>query len=389
MTVSAAVALTLSCAKTDDPEPGLGPTPARKAIIVKSLTGVSFSQNTRIGLFVKNPNYENVLLTVGADGKVSTSEGLYWNPGQTEKTSVVAYTPYQEGVTTASGLTFSVSKDQSTEASLEASDLVVATLEADPAQESISLDFYHQMSQICIYFDNRTGDKIASVTFGDLYLTQKFDVWSGNGRVYNPGQVRAFASSDCYLAFFPSQTVALTVSVTMVGGDTYEFEVESNSYAAGKSYSNSAKPIKIEKASKPMSLSFSISDWVDGGQLTIKEDLPATPEDTPFTRTSVPGFYSNTTTAPVSSLAIEDQEQYSYGCTKEGRVLSVADFGTGMYKIFNLNATELEIGSKYSAVLDENGDKTSFASLACVNLTSSLVWLEDKSQGVGFIIPVE
>lgn len=124
-------------------------------------------------------------------------------------------------------------------------------------------------------------------------------------------------------------------------------------------------------------------------EVSVEIGTPKPAEDTPFTRTMVPGFYSNTSTTPQSSLLIEEQEQFSYGKSSEGRILAVADFSTGMYKFFSVAATSLTTGTQYSAELDENGSKTSFAGLTCVKKTYSQVWLEDKVQNLGFIIPIE
>lgn len=525
----AALTLSVSCAKEKEPAPA----PQKHAISFKRLAEATFGEGTKIGVFVKTPSYENVLLTVGADGALTTSQEMFWNEEQTEKSLIVAYAPYQEGVTSTADLPFTVQADQSTEAGLKASDLTVAVLEADPTQENYQLAFEHKMTQAKIYFQNNTGETIKSVEFSQIATTQKFGIWTGEGAVSNPSTIKAFAEGNCYKAYFPAQSASMKIKVTTESSDTYEFELESNDYQAGKVYSNSNSPIAISKAApKSIQLSFSVSDWTDGGQLKIKGDTPTptpgetavltyseakgtynynelkrytneygtweiccysnnsettgfqlnsssytkvrlsyigTPdfddvikavkinstadytenificsegkestdvrlltvkgsgqenyidvsalgltklyimsyrqlnissitieleksapiEETAFTQTTVPGFYTSTTSAPASRLSIEEQEQYSCGKTSSGRTLTIADFANGNYWIFNLSAASLSIGGTYAAELDENGSRTNYPSLSCVKKTATKVWLEDKSNGTGFIIPIE
>ena len=254
------------------------------------------TEGTTLGLFIGEPvNCSNVKLTVGADGALTSSTALYWGEEQTAQSPVFAYTPYQEGA--AETFLFCVEEDQSTKSALQASDFISAFVSADPAKDFISLSLAHRMSRIRLYASSEQGG-IAKVEFKDLTTDCIFDATTGDCTldIYT-GSITAYADSDCYVAYFPPQSTELQVVVTLEDGRTAEYVFEAAEFQEGKTYDNEDSPIVVAKPTpeaEQISFSFTVSDWVDGGNLTLKESDEPTPspsDSASLTYAEVAGTY--------------------------------------------------------------------------------------------------
>lgn len=264
----------VSCAKSDvDPAVKKG-----NRIAFGEIRGATLPEGTKIGFFVGSPvNYSNEILTVDASGNVTSVNDLFWQPAQTQRSMVFAYAPYQEGLSSGNALTFSVKTDQSAEADFKASDLIACHKAAvDPSADRISIVFSHRFSQVELYFDNRSGKNIRKVEIGEVATSASIDLASG---AWTTGSekavVAAFKAEKSYFAIIPPQTAGLKIKVTLEDETSFEYELDEADFAAGKNYSNSESPLKVgADAPKQISFSFSVSDWVDGGQLHLKGEEP-------------------------------------------------------------------------------------------------------------------
>lgn len=390
-----AIGALASCQKQQE-EPAFVP---GKKIALSGIREAGFAEGTSLGIFIGEPvNYENVKLTIkGFD--VEGADKLYWAAEQTEYSHVFAYAPYQEGLTSEEPLVFSVAADQSAEGALAASDLLIASCTADPTAANLSLRFSHKMSQVHLYFRNLTGQKIQKVRICNVCTYRTYDIKKGvekaGGASSDIVTYPAISGADtCFVAYFPPQELELPIKVTLADGTDYDFSLEKQSFTQGYTYSNSQNPIKLgTEPPVKISLSFSVSDWADGGQLLVQgqEPEPAPTDTAAFVAINTYGFYTGACGGkPVAVYEYNELEHQAIsGTSGSSREAALVNFADGSWMKVTLNSKTLAEGSSYSASATVDGASFTYTALDCVRKTSTAAWLADKGSRAGFIIPVE
>jgi len=236
-----------------------------------------FSEGSTIGLFVGEPvNADNVKFTVEASGEITSEAEIYWALQQTAASDFLAYSPYNATYTGAKTTDFEVAADQSSAEAIVASDLLIATANATPQDGAIDFVFQHKNAKISLYFTVDEKDTISFVEICDVYT--KASVSLTNGSISAKGDKGTIktclgkdaSDKDVYTAIIVPQTTKFTVKATLTDGKVLEFPLaEETSFTSGKQWSNANAPIVIQTEQKPVELSFSVSDWSDGGALVF------------------------------------------------------------------------------------------------------------------------
>lgn len=235
----------------------------------------------RIGLFASSPiKVSNVLTTVEQDGTLKCSEPVKWNlSAKTMSVTFVGYAPYSTQFNSGSGK-FSVQTDQSTQKAVKESDLMVATARISNRQNEITLGFTHAMVRVALYFDNRSGEKIESVTVSDVCADADFDGTTGSiqSTAFKNTSIKAgrFELSDnksYYAVLIAPQTSKPAINVTLSNGQSRTFHLNSAVYfTSGKLWDNASDPLVIkdtedEKKEEPAVFTLEVKDWYDGGSM--------------------------------------------------------------------------------------------------------------------------
>lgn len=231
------------------------------------------------GLFAGDPiNMYNVRLDINASGQVTPQTPVMWAPGQEKSTDFLAYSPYDETYSSRSEVRFAVKADQSTAEASAASDLLVAQALSKPADGAVALNFEHKLSQISVYFENRTGKDISKVTFASLVDSVVLDL--ENGYVTAGTSISDIVAYNdlalkCHSVIVPAGTFALDLKITLSDGTVLSRKSNEFTFAAGKSYDNAKDPIVLEDVvAESISVSLSVSDWTYGGNVSFDEWEP-------------------------------------------------------------------------------------------------------------------
>lgn len=233
------------------------------------------------GLFAGDPiNMYNVRLDINASGQVTPQTPVMWAPGQEKSTDFLAYSPYDETYSSRSKVTFAVKADQSTAEASAASDLLVAQTLSKPADGAVALNFEHKLSQISVYFKNRTGKDITKVTFASLVDCVVLDLENGYVTAgSSSSDIVAYndAALGCYSVIVPAGTFALDLKITLSDGTVLSRTSKELSFAEGKSHDNANDPIVLEDSVvESINVNLSVSDWTYGGNVSFDEWEPPT-----------------------------------------------------------------------------------------------------------------
>ena len=264
------MALTVSCTPDNPVNPD--PTPKKgNKISFSSVKEAGLPGGTKLGLFIGDPiNCKNVALTVGEDGSITPSQELFWAAEQKQTSPVMAYGPYSASFGSANPASFALQTDQTTSANLAASDLIVATATGNPAAAAVSLSFAHKMSCIKLYFNNKSAVDITKVEIENVVLSATVNTETGavtSGTATST--VSAYKADGYYMFYIAPQKSTLKMKVTFSDSTVFETELkDAVDFAPGTVYSTDIE------APKSIALSFTVSDWVDGGQLNFNGDTP-------------------------------------------------------------------------------------------------------------------
>lgn len=228
------------------------------------------------GLFAGDPiNMNNVRLDINASGQVTPQTPVMWAPGQEKSTDFLAYSPYDETYSFRSKVKFAVKADQSTVEASAASDLLVAQALSKPADGAVALNFEHKLSQISVYFDNKTGKDITKLTFASIVDCVTLDLENGNVTAdSSTSDIVAYNDADrkCYSVIVPAGTFALDLKITLSDGTVLSRKTDELSFAEGKSYDNANEPLVLEDVVvESINVNLSVSDWTYGGNVSFDE----------------------------------------------------------------------------------------------------------------------
>lgn len=193
--------LLIACSSDDGEQAGPdnpdGRTPV--AIITRTDQG---SQNSGLqaGLYMVNflngqhddlltsSNYVNNQLLTWTNNAWSTETPIYWNDMET-KADFYAYAPYQQTVSNARQMPFSVQVNQNANGALELSDFLWGNIqEQSPTAESFNLTLAHQFSRLTVtviaeqgFDENELQANEVAVTIGGTKTNCQIDLKTGVG----------------------------------------------------------------------------------------------------------------------------------------------------------------------------------------------------------------
>lgn len=232
----------------------------------------------KIGLFAGDPfNAANVMLTVEKDGTLTSSKAIQYESGSQIPSSVTftAYTPYSSDYYTGYG-TFSVQKDQSTQAGVKASDLMVATAKLTTVTNTVTLGFSHKMVRLMFYIDNQSDAGIKDVTVSDVCADASLNFVKGTVEAadFKNATIVAGISETSDSSVFKAavliapQTAKPTVNVTMADGQIKTFVLDKEmGFTTGRQWDNEMYPLVIdaEESVEEAIFTLKVNDWQDGG----------------------------------------------------------------------------------------------------------------------------
>lgn len=148
------------------------------------ILGVSGSADLKpglkLGLFVGEPvRVDNAPLTVVDGGLVLPDVDIRWVFDQSQSSRFFAYAPYDQSYTGQESVTIRVPTDQSTEEKMLQGNLMTATASGSPKETSVKMKLSHAMTAMTVSFDNRSGQKITSLSVKGFMTSGTFDLLTG------------------------------------------------------------------------------------------------------------------------------------------------------------------------------------------------------------------
>lgn len=192
----------------------------------------------------------NVKHTVGADGILSSDEGVYFTGTANEKANFYAYYPYQTAVEGTS-IHFDVATDQNSEADFNGSDFMTATTLGISAstEENVPLKFQHQLSLIQLEMVRANPD---FVTVNNCLTGLTWNYQDGTFTTTGtPASVKMWKQSNgentLFKALIPAQKIPAKSKLLSIaiGDKTYSFTTSADVNLTG----NNIKKFKIGIAS--------------------------------------------------------------------------------------------------------------------------------------------
>lgn len=296
---------------TDTPDEPQGPvTPTRMKMNFSTSVGdytratdTAFEEGDQVGLhlYYGDTYYlQNTLLSYSG-GNLKAGSDLYWYEGEASS-NIVAYYPYTTAWNTfdlGGFYWWQVAPDQSTEEGAAISDFMLAVTTATPTEEPVALNFTHEMSKVVFKFDNRLGEALREVMFGEvctfLFLEMDLSATTLDGVVTRraPAEVDGseqysgiimasnMADTDSYdtwqLLLPPQGNVNPKLVVVTESNKVYEYVLEgATTFHAGK---RSTATLILEADEEPeptpelIEANWTIGEWNEGGELTFEPVL--------------------------------------------------------------------------------------------------------------------
>lgn len=231
-------------------------------------TDTAFEDGDAVSIAALAPiNSGNVKYTV--KGGVLTSDNpIYWNKDQKDSTIFLLLYPYNASVkelTDSSAYEFSVSADQSTHAKYTMSDLMTGQVAATPDDEYVSFSVNHQLSQLVVKIDNRSGKTVSGVTLSSVYTTVKCSA-EGVSPVGVKGTVRAcpveLDGTPSWVLVIAPQTVKSDLIITTSDGQQITYTMQEG-IDLRPGYRSTATAV-IEKGPQIVGFTATVNDWNSG-----------------------------------------------------------------------------------------------------------------------------
>lgn len=254
-------ALTLA-ACNEKPEESAVPQQVRITPVITRATDVNFENGDAIGLTITRSSgayASNEKLTYSG---TSFTGSLNWYSEGNESSALKAYYPYSETVPA----TFTVQADQSK--GITSSDFMSATKsDVYPTANDVAMVFTHKLTKILVKITNESGSAIEGVKIGGVIPTADI----------NPDTYEATVSASAaettitcfkvdattYALIVPSQTAAMTVTVT-AGGKDLSQKLVATEMGGGFQY---LTEVRVLPQSLQVKISGDITNWNDGGSI--------------------------------------------------------------------------------------------------------------------------
>ena len=248
-------------------------------------TDTAFEQGDAIGLFADYPieGVWNLPMTWN-NGSLTTEAPVYWGSSQyvDQASLFVAYYPYDAALEELYLNTFTVQEDQTTHEAYTASDLMIASTLAAPADGTVNLNFIHRMTKLVISVDNRLTDAaVSSITVGNVYLGVSGELNSDNELypVGDPGSIKAGKvvledGSEAWTAILaPNQNITPSIIITTDDGKEYVYHSDYNVWFAPSRCYNAM--VIIDESSISTDFTSNVTDWFDGGWFWFNQNVPS------------------------------------------------------------------------------------------------------------------
>ena len=119
----------------------------------------------KLGIFADEPVYaNNVPLTVQTNGDAVPGAALKWKLTQSKSVRFYAYAPYDSSFTGKETVDIAFPTDQSTSEKMLKGNLLTASAKGNKNDPAVEINLKHAMTAMIVSFDNRTGEKIDSLT---------------------------------------------------------------------------------------------------------------------------------------------------------------------------------------------------------------------------------
>lgn len=230
ITLFATACIMMMCGCKDD-KPQYG---APMSLKVYGVTGrANLSPGLTMGLSVSEPvGANNVKLTVSSTGTIESDE-VRWGFDQSSSSRFFVYSPFNESYTGKEEVTISVPADQSTAEKMIKANLLTAVASGGPADKSVNIKMNHAMTAMSVAFDNRSGEKITSVTVKRFQNQGKLNMITGelvaSGGVANITPMRSPYDENVFSFIYVPQDVIPVFEVKLESGKVICFDFQDNS----------------------------------------------------------------------------------------------------------------------------------------------------------------
>lgn len=320
---------------------------------------------SQAGLFIGEPvSIDNAILKIDADGKVTSETKIYWADGQTKSSDFLAYSPYNPDYVSGELMIFDIQEDQTTEYGLTASDLYIASTSAKPSDPAVSLEFKHAMCQMLVYFNNKTGKDISTVTFKGLKTTLSIAVPGGIvSTTDKTADIKAYKDTElgCFKAFVPAQTGALSIEIMLSDGKKISCKSKELTLESGKYYDNSKSPLQLASGED------------------AKDDLAENSES---------GIYVINDGIASQMFVLSSGIQVCSGRRDSYTSFSIIDNNTLKFLFCKFESINMYVGAKVAAVITSGGDSALPAgniNFDVVKVENGKYWLRSEDGTIGII----
>ena len=239
-------------------------------------TDVSFEDGDAIGVFALDPfDRINVRGTV-TGSSVNLATPFNWE--LVNRALFLGCYPYDANLKSVNW-TFSVRTDQRSYEEYNQSDLRSAKTLTDHGS-TVNLVFQHRLSKLTVNaVCEDKSDEVTAVTLGDLVIEAKVDlaapsVETGTNRAdIKAGKATSANGNTGFVAILvPQELTKLPLTVSTKSGQTLTFQPASPlKFEEGYAYKAEVTVPKGETPPEPLTFTYSVTEWEDGGGLTFTE----------------------------------------------------------------------------------------------------------------------
>ena len=350
-------------------------TSSRVASLDYQSTQIVEGQQVGVTITGAKDEHNNIAWTAGVDGALSnTGEAVYYG---NETATITAYHPYN-ATWTGTSHTFSVSTDQSSDASYLASDLLWTTKTATKSEKAVALTFAHQLAKINVTLTSTdiTDLSGATISICGTNIATNFNPSTGelSAATADVQEIKAgVTTEETYTAsaIVVPQTIANgTKFVKVVHGSKTFYHTLTADKELKSGYSHNYT-LNIKETALEITNSSEIKDWTDENENTGNAD-----EETSLSKNII-----LETAGTLSTFISETEKQNITSVTISGPLnendlnfISEMSSSQGNLSYINLSQSTFEnnkielYGGKLKSLIIPNSIET--LDLQCENLSS-------------------
>lgn len=394
------VALMLGSCEESQPEYG-----APMSVRVYGVSGKrDLTPGVKLGLYVGEPIGENnVPMTVSADGVGILDREVKWIFNQSSSSGFFVYTPYDASYSSQQPINIELPADQSTEEKFLLANLLTGTASGSRRQTSVDITLTHAMTAMSVSFENKTSEKIKSVSVTGFLSEGTVDISTGeieaSGKDTLCTPLRSSDGSDAFCFLYVPQECTPTLNIGMESGKsiiiTFDAPFPRN---AGKVIRKEGIILRENMLSDgepkiqtlPME-GANITEWPENG-------VPAFP----LYKESIAGVFAGKSAYGLYDLSQPDTIIYAFSGKEGNMQLSLRRFETGrsfqqahtasgevhFFYVYDCPSVPILERSYTVAfnVMGKSGQKGFTKTLECIKVDNRTAWLMDKSCTIGIIL---